>query len=497
MDYVVYVQNADGRPLMPTRRFGKVKRMLKSGKAVKVKSKPFTIRLTYQTTSYVQEVISGTDGGRTNIGDACILEDGTCVYRDHVVTRNKEIPKLMQSRKDHRQTSRSGERKARKRLAARHDTRMYEGECYRVLPGCEKPIHVKDIINSTCRFNHRVRPEGWLTPTANQLLRTLVNHEKQMQEILPVKKKVIEVNKFAFMKLEDPSVKGKDYCHGPMYGFRTQLEAIAAKQGGCLLCGAPIDELNHLCHASKGGSNTLANKAGLCKKCHQKIHLDAEEEAELLKENPGLKKKYAGTSIWNQVFPFYLAAMEKMYPGEVYLTNGWDTKNYREKHGIEKDHDLDAYAIACSILKDQKVIDAGGESYHVRQFRRQDRANIKAQKQRAYYLDGKKVAVNRKRATAQKEDTVSLEEWYQNLSEDIGEVQARKVLSRLKAKKSKRSYNNKKRIMPGAVFLYKGQVYVLGAQKNNGKKLKGIGMDTYVPASQCKVIKKNAGLVYI
>ena len=105
--------------------------------------------------------------------------------------------------------------------------------------------------------------------------------------------------------------------------------------------------------------------------------------------------------------------------------------------------------------------------------------------------------MNRKRATAQKEDTVSLEEWYQNLSEDIGEVQARKVLSRLKVKKSKRSYNNKKRIMPGAVFLYKGQVYVLGAQKNNGKKLKGIGMDTYVPASQCKVIKKNAGLVYI
>ena len=61
MDYVVYVQNVNGKPLMPTRRFGKVKRMLKSGQAVKVKSKPFTIRLTYQTTSYVQKVISGTD----------------------------------------------------------------------------------------------------------------------------------------------------------------------------------------------------------------------------------------------------------------------------------------------------------------------------------------------------------------------------------------------------------------------------------------------------
>lgn len=498
MEYVVYVQNADGSPLMPTRRFGKVKRMLRDGLAEKVIARPFTIRLKHQTTSYTQEVLSGTDGGRTHIGDACVLEDGTCLYRDQVTTRNKDIPALMRKRGNCRKASRRGERLARKRLAVKYNTRIQEGECYRILPGYKKPVHVKDIINSTCRFVHRTRPQGWLTPTARQLLRTLINHEKQIRRILPVTKKVVEINRFAFMKLEDPTVKGKDYCHGPMFGFRSQLEAISARQGGkCLLCGGSVQELNHLQHAAKGGSDTVSNKAGLCRRCHTKIHLEEEAEQKLLAEHPGEKKKYVGTSIWNQVFPFYLAELEKLYPGEVYLTNGWDTKKYREKYGIEKDHDLDAYAIACSILTGQKVVDVQGEGYQIQQFRRHDRARIKAQKQRTYYQGKQKVAVNRKRAMAQDAKTPSLEEWYQTLADEVGEVQASKQLSTLTVKKSTRSYNNLKRVMPGALFRFEGKVYVLVAQKNNGTKYKGGGMEKYVPASQCTILRQNSGLVYM
>lgn len=498
MEHEVYVQNADGKPLMPTVRYGKVRRMLKAGKAVCVKKKPFTIRLTYQTTSYTQEVISGTDGGRTNIGNACILEDGKCLYRDKVTTRNKEIPGLMKDRKEHRQQSRRGERQVRKRQAKRNGTRMYEGEAYRILPGCKEPVHVKDIINTPSKFLHRVRPEGWLTPTATQLLRTLMSHEKQMRDILPITKKVVEVNKFAFMRLDDPSVKGKDFCHGPMYGFQSQLEAISARQGGrCLLCGGPIEELNHLRHAAENGSDTIANKAGLCKKCHRKIHVDQKAEQELLAMNPGKEKKYAGTSIWNQVFPFYLAELEKLYPGQVYLTNGWETKKYREEHGIIKDHDMDAYAIACSILEDQTVVDLDGECYEIRQFRRHDRAKIKAQKQRTYYLGKEKVAVNRKRATAQKEDTVSLEEWFEKQCELHGETEARRLLSILTVKKSKRSYNNPKRLMPGAVIEFEGREYIFASQKNNGTQYKGIGMEKYVSATKCRVVRRNTGLVYL
>ena len=42
---MVYVLSINGDPLMPTERHGKVKHLLKAGKAVVVKGSPFTIKL--------------------------------------------------------------------------------------------------------------------------------------------------------------------------------------------------------------------------------------------------------------------------------------------------------------------------------------------------------------------------------------------------------------------------------------------------------------------
>lgn len=65
---MVYVLSKDGKPLMPTTRFGKVRRMLKNGEAKVIKRTPFTIQLTYETTTYVQEVSLGVDAGTKHIG---------------------------------------------------------------------------------------------------------------------------------------------------------------------------------------------------------------------------------------------------------------------------------------------------------------------------------------------------------------------------------------------------------------------------------------------
>jgi hypothetical protein len=52
---MVYVLNINGEPLMPTERHGKVKHLLKTGKAVVVKRSPFTIKLTYEVKNYIQK----------------------------------------------------------------------------------------------------------------------------------------------------------------------------------------------------------------------------------------------------------------------------------------------------------------------------------------------------------------------------------------------------------------------------------------------------------
>ena len=154
MDTYIYVQASDGTPLMPTKRKHHVQKLLKRGKAVVVEHVPFVVRLRYDGPKNTQPLYGGTDPGRTNLGDSVMTSDGTVVYKDHVETRNKEVAKLMAGRRGFRQASRRGERLARKRLA-KHLGTTAKKLLERVLPGCGKPVKIKDIINTEARFNNR------------------------------------------------------------------------------------------------------------------------------------------------------------------------------------------------------------------------------------------------------------------------------------------------------------------------------------------------------
>ena len=46
---VVYVLDVNGNPMMPTSRFGKVRRLLKDKKAKVIRRNPFTIKLLYSS----------------------------------------------------------------------------------------------------------------------------------------------------------------------------------------------------------------------------------------------------------------------------------------------------------------------------------------------------------------------------------------------------------------------------------------------------------------
>lgn len=61
---MVYIISQDGKPLMPTDRHGKVRRLLRDGKAKVVKRTPFTIKLLYKTENEITQPITlGVDAG--------------------------------------------------------------------------------------------------------------------------------------------------------------------------------------------------------------------------------------------------------------------------------------------------------------------------------------------------------------------------------------------------------------------------------------------------
>ena len=59
----VYILDINRNPLMPTKRYGKVRRLLKQNLAKVVNKCPFTIQLLYETTNNIQPINLGVDAG--------------------------------------------------------------------------------------------------------------------------------------------------------------------------------------------------------------------------------------------------------------------------------------------------------------------------------------------------------------------------------------------------------------------------------------------------
>ena len=101
----VYVLDKNGQPLMPTQRFGKVRRLLKEGKAKVVRREPFTIKLLYEPeTNVVQECYCGVDTGSKHVGVAVVSNDRV-LYQSQTELRNN-IKKRMDRRRAFRQNRR-------------------------------------------------------------------------------------------------------------------------------------------------------------------------------------------------------------------------------------------------------------------------------------------------------------------------------------------------------------------------------------------------------
>ena len=487
----------------PTTRFGKVRRMLKEGKAAVVCRKPFIIRLAYETeTHFTQKMYGGTDPGRTNIGNAVISNDGDVIYKDHITSDNKDVPQHMKERKAHRQASRRGERLARKRQAKRHNTLSTKLENGRLIPGCEKITPVKDIINTEARFANRKREPNWLTPTVRNLIDTHLNHALFIRSMLPVKEWTLEANRFAFMRMEDGTVQGIDFQNGRTKGYGSVEEYVYAMQDGkCACCGKPIYDCHHVIPRHKGGSDGPDNRVGLCDDCHHKVHI-----GELDIEKVGMKQKYAALSVLNQAIPYiYMGLIDIFGEGNVHVCQGYETYEYRESRKMLKDHDVDAACISAIGARIKKISLGNVDSYEIVQFRRHDRAIINNQRERTYklpYVDDKGKtkykAVARNRRPREEQKGLALSQWYEKTVKEKGVKEATRLRSIMRVDKSKRYKNNPDRIMPGALFQYKGAVYVLTGTLTNGTYYRAYdcGKRNF-PASQCHIIKKNCGLVYI
>ena len=304
---MVYVISKQGTPLMPTERFGKVRRMLKNSLAHVVRRIPFTIQLDYDTTDFTQPITLGIDAGSKHVGVSATTTEKE-LYAADVELRNDIVDKLS-TRREQRRTRRS-------RLRHR------------------KP-----------RFDNRVssKKNGCLAPSVENKVHTHMSVVKNVCKILPVFNIVVETASFDMQKIKRPDIQCEEYQQGEQLGFWNVREYVLWRDGHvCQHChGKSKDTVLNVHHleSRKTGGDAPNNLITLCETCHKAFHL-GKFELKIKRGKPLRDAAFMGIMRW----AFY-NRLKKEHPN-VSMTFGYITKNTRITNNIPKEHYVDARCIS-------------------------------------------------------------------------------------------------------------------------------------------------------
>lgn len=309
---MVYVISQNKKPLMPCNN-PTARLLLKQGKAKVKKREPFTIKLTYETTNYTQDLTLGVDTGSGTIGTAVSRDDGNIVYMSEVIVRN-DITDKMTQRAKYRRNRRN--RKTRYRKA--------------------RWLNRANSIKKD-RFS----------PTMVSKFHSHVKEIEYIKSILPITEMVFETSQFDTHlmknpKLSNPKVRHWGYQKGTNYGFEnTKAMVLNRDNYTCQYCkGKHKDsklEVHHIIFRSQCGSDEESNLITLCHTCHKALHNG--------KIRPNLSGKVKGTLKYATQMNSIRKQLFKLYPNAI-ETFGYVTKANRLQLGVDKEHYYDACTIA-------------------------------------------------------------------------------------------------------------------------------------------------------
>ncbi len=329
-DMLVYVINKNGKPLMPCKP-AKARHLLEAGKAEVVQQTPFVIQLLWDCEENVQDITLGIDAGYSTIGYSTVTDDKELIAGELVL--RSDIKRLLEKRRAYRRTRRS---------------RLWHREP---------------------RFNNRSRKDGWLAPSLEHKLQSHIKLIKQLENILPITKIVVEVASFDTQKMQNPEIRGVEYQQGELRGYAVR-EYLLEKWGRkCAYCGKtdiPL-EVEHIIPKSRGGSDRVSNLTISCHECNQKKGNQTAEEFGYLRIQKKAKKTLKATVFMNVIRWRLVNTLNCDW------TYGHITKHNRIKRSLEKSRVNDAFVIAGG--SDQ----IRSECIHIgKQVRRQNRSLYKA-----------------------------------------------------------------------------------------------------------------------
>lgn len=316
---MVYVLNKYGKPLMPTDRYGRVRRLLRKGQAVVADYRPFTIQLTYDTPNGVQGASLGVDAGTRHVGFSATTKKKV-LFEAELLLRSDIVEKIS-TRREFRRARRN--RKTRYRKSR--------------------------FLNRT----HSKKP-GWIAPSVRQKVDCHIHWISRICKIIPIRKITVEAAQFDIQLLKAqehglPLPQGADYQKGEQLRFSNVREYVLFRDGHTCQCckGKSKDSKLHVHHieSRKTGGNAPNNLITLCSECHAKYHRGEIKLPKTARRGTSLRDAAQMGIMRKALFDRLKEEIDAVIP--CYGTYGYITKHTRTKAGLLKGHVIDARCISC------------------------------------------------------------------------------------------------------------------------------------------------------
>ena len=170
----VFVRDKNGLPLMPTNRFGHVRKLLRDGKAVVVCMEPFVIQLRFDTTTYTQPLTRGVDVGYKFVG-----------------------------------LSVTGQKKEFLAIVGMLRTDVHEKMETRGM--CKRSRRGRNTRHRPARFDnrHNSTKKGRTNPTTECRVAGHISLIRLVCSIAPIKRVVLENGSFDTQRIQNPKIEGE------------------------------------------------------------------------------------------------------------------------------------------------------------------------------------------------------------------------------------------------------------------------------------------------
>ena len=330
----VFVLDKHHEPVMPCTE-KRARLLLERGRARVHKMYPFTIRLTDRTqeSCQLQPLRIKLDPGSSTTGVAVVREEEpskdpcsregpppgrqeVVIFLMEVVHRAMAIREALASRRGHRRNRRA--RKTRYRPA---------------------------------RFNNRTRKKGWLPPSLQHRIESILSWVRRLRQLCPIKEASVEAVRFDTQLLQNPEVSGAEYQQGSLEGYEVREYLLEKGDRCCAYCGrknVPL-QIDHIRPRARGGSNRVSNLTLACEACNRAK--GAQPVEKFLKKKPDILKRVlasmhrslAPAAAVNSTRTQLVSDLKQHVPVEE--STGGRTKFNRQRFGIHKTHALDAACV--------------------------------------------------------------------------------------------------------------------------------------------------------